>query len=393
MNGAILCYIKLVLVFCIYDVLILFINKYLMKKTTFVIRYFAMKIIPVMCLITLAVDCFFKNIKAIFDNSTLKTVEGIIGKISVISVDTNLVNPFIIKCFFCIWLIGVCLYLFRYCVEYFCFRRVYRKGKVLESSLLNDELDKCYKQLGVTGHIKIYYCKDANTPFTFGIFRPGIIIPADMSENLTPIILHEVTHCIHHDMLVKTVNELLKITQWFNPLVYFYTRELEKLCEFACDERVSKFLTFGERKKYAHEIINNARKHKYPIFLATFSSANNYKERLYNLLYPANYSVKKGSAFLILFSILIFGMGLFSLHGFNNSSIPELFANVIFSEESQEKIIKVNYLPGQEEEEYYYEEYIDGFWWRGTLLAESSKKVSEKLTEITFSGDIYKCEE
>lgn len=393
MSKLILFNFKLFVVFGMYYLLTQFIIKFLLKKTSFSIKYAAIKLMPLLCFATLGVNFIVKSTTSPFNSIFLNYLGNISSKIEITTDDSaNFLMPlFIKKCFIFIWIIGIIILLLKYCMEYFCFRRVYRKSNLISSTFLTQELTKCKKKLGIKRHIDIFYGMNTDTPFTFGIIKPGIIIPLKKSENLSPIILHELVHCSHNDMFVKTVYELLKLFHWFNPFIYFYIHDLEYFCELACDECVSKLLTFGERKNYAYEIIKNARKHKYPIFLATFSSAQNYKKRLYNLLYPTYCNTKKGKILLPLCAIMVVGCGIFMLQNFDNSSFSELFINTFSIEESQVKTIRVNYLPGQEQEDYYYEEYIDAFWWRGTLLAESSRKVSDNLTEITFSGEIYKC--
>lgn len=156
---------------------------------------------------------------------------------------------------------------------------------------------------------------------------------------------------------------------------------------------MAKWLSFDERKDYAHEIIKNARKQRYPAFLARFSSYENYKVRLRNLLYSSAGGKKKGKAFIAIWAPCIVFLGAVLLYHFNQSPVAVTFTNACFAGESQRKTIRMNYPPGQNEADYYYEEYMDGYWWRGTLLAEKTRAISGRLVEVTFSGYLYKCEE
>lgn len=93
---------------------------------------------------------------------------------------------------------------------------------------------------------------------------------------------------------------------------------------------------------------------------------------LHNLLYPNCHNRKKGRILAAACTALLVSVGIFLLYNLNYSPVSEMFSNVFFTNELQIKTIKVNDPPEEEEMDYYYEEYMDGYWWRGTLLADMS---------------------
>ena len=315
-----------------------------------------------------------------------------IGNMIPVSISSSSADR-ITKCFLAIWTMGVILIFTVYGVQYFRFRKVYSKKNLIVSSALNEKFAFCKEKIGMSQEVMIYYSNQTETPFTFGVFKPRIIFPLGTPDILDSVIIHELTHCRRYDMLIKTINECIKAFQWFNPMIYLYIHDLENLCEISCDEEVAALLSFAEIKNYAHEIIKNARRQKYPVFLTTFSSYKNYKMRLQNLFFPSVNCQRKGKALITVLVLLIICMGTVLLRNFDQWSMSAMFSNVFFTEESQIKTIRTNYPQGETEKEYYYEEYIDGYWWRGTLLAEKSRSISDNLVEITFSGELYKCEE
>lgn len=104
---------------------------------------------------------------------------------------------------------------------------------------------------------------------------------------------------------------------------------------------------------------------------------------------------KKSRALVAICIIFVLLSGSAIIHTFNQSPVVDIFSQVLANKTGRTltKTIKKNYAPGQLEKEFYYEEYIDDFWWRGTLTAEERRPISDKLIEVTFSGELYKCKE
>lgn len=69
--------------------------------------------------------------------------------------------------------------------------------------------------------------------------------------------VYELTHFKHGDMFYKWLVQLTVCLHWFNPLVYFICRDIGRLCEFACDEAVIKYLDKDGRQKYGDTLINS----------------------------------------------------------------------------------------------------------------------------------------
>jgi uncharacterized protein (TIGR03435 family) len=80
-------------------------------------------------------------------------------------------------------------------------------------------------------------------PGVFGIFRPVLLLPAGITERLTPkqlraILTHEACHVRHRDNLTAFLHMLVEATFWFHPLVWWIGTRLVDERERACDEEV-----------------------------------------------------------------------------------------------------------------------------------------------------------
>jgi beta-lactamase regulating signal transducer with metallopeptidase domain len=105
----------------------------------------------------------------------------------------------------------------------------------------------------------IYQSNKVLTPAVYGMFRPKIILPPNISDDdLAYILLHEQTHIRRRDNLWRIVAVLTACLHWFNPLVWLFLRCFLADMELACDAGVLKKLGQNEKKPYAAALLNNA---------------------------------------------------------------------------------------------------------------------------------------
>ncbi|HXE63884.1 MAG TPA: M56 family metallopeptidase, partial [Bryobacteraceae bacterium] len=81
-------------------------------------------------------------------------------------------------------------------------------------------------------------------PGVFGIFRPVLILPAGITESLTPaqldaVLAHELCHVRRRDNLTAAIHMMVEVIFWFHPLVWWLRARLVEERERACDEEVT----------------------------------------------------------------------------------------------------------------------------------------------------------
>lgn len=111
-------------------------------------------------------------------------------------------------------------------------------------------------------HVKdnIYRSHKVSSPFVFGIFRPRIYMPKELSEQDYPFLLrHEQTHVRRHDLVFKAIWIAILSIHWFNPLVWLAYRLFERDMEMSCDEEVVKLINRELRADYCSSLVNYAR--------------------------------------------------------------------------------------------------------------------------------------
>mgnify|MGYP000856616860 CR=1 FL=1 len=106
----------------------------------------------------------------------------------------------------------------------------------------------------------------APTPMLVGIIRPTIYLPdIEYSDvQLYNILIHELTHLRRHDIIVKWITAFAVHIHWFNPIVYFVRREIDRACELACDEAVIKNLDDDGKQHYGDTLISVASDKRLP---------------------------------------------------------------------------------------------------------------------------------
>ena len=96
-------------------------------------------------------------------------------------------------------------------------------------------------------------------PFTLGILRPRIYLPAGLTGAARQsVLLHERTHLRRRDPLVKPLYYAVVCLHWFNPLAWLAFRQLEREMEAACDEAAVRGCDAAARNAYCESILQYA---------------------------------------------------------------------------------------------------------------------------------------
>ncbi len=101
-------------------------------------------------------------------------------------------------------------------------------------------------QFGIKRKVKLWLSHSIQTPVTFGFFKPIILLPVALVNNITPLqaetlILHELTHIRTHDYLLNWFLVITETIFFFNPFVTGLCRQIKLEREKHCDLNVISF--------------------------------------------------------------------------------------------------------------------------------------------------------
>jgi beta-lactamase regulating signal transducer with metallopeptidase domain len=118
------------------------------------------------------------------------------------------------------------------------------------------------KRENVQNPLTFYTSTMTSTPMAIGLFRPIIVVPQSMTQQLnhmqlTPVLLHELAHIQRKDLWVSLFQELLAIIFWWSPVMRLINKKIHLSRELACDYRAAQQLS--SHKQYAQSLLDCAR--------------------------------------------------------------------------------------------------------------------------------------
>ena len=215
-----------------------------------------------------------------------------------------------------VWLLGFCVLLFRFARQY---RKAIRSVEHYAEpwdERTNTLLKQVQQQTRRTIKVQGYIATSVESAFGIGVIRKRIILPnKDYTEaELRYVLLHEYTHFLNHDTVVKLLVTLFCIIFWWNPVVYLLQKDLDQDLEIKCDLSVARTLCSKERAEYLRTILalmkQSDRKHRIPFAAAALFRTDAdaaIKERFETVMaYSANRRNRVASAvFTSVFTVLL----------------------------------------------------------------------------------------
>jgi TonB family protein len=99
-----------------------------------------------------------------------------------------------------------------------------------------------------------------HVPFTAGVLRHVILLPADWREwpqaKLSSVLAHELAHVARRDWLAARLASLNRVIFWFHPLAWWLERKLASLAEESADQ--TALAVVGDTRSYAGAILDFA---------------------------------------------------------------------------------------------------------------------------------------
>ena len=152
-------------------------------------------------------------------------------------------TPLLPSVLICLWIAGTVVMLFRFLFSFLSAWRLLRKMMPIENEEVRALADRIAKRMWVYRPITLLQNEVSTVPFTLGIVRPKIVLPATAVENwseaqLQTILTHEIAHIQRGDIWGQWLMQLVFCLYWFHPLVWFAAWRIRVTREMACDDLV-----------------------------------------------------------------------------------------------------------------------------------------------------------
>lgn len=215
---------------------------------------------------------------------------------------------------FLIWLTGILIMMSLIIKARNHFSRIRRSALPLQNAEIRCLYQSCLDEQKIKARIPIYSTAFLASPVIAGLFRPRIYLPISVisdcpAAKLRYMLLHELQHYRHKDLLTGCLMDLAGILYWFNPLVWCALREMRTDREIACDAGVLRLLDQSSCADYGYTLLSFAEKMSFVSFSSAVSISGNLRQMQKRLLHIAVYqkpSARRKAKAYLSFCVFVF---------------------------------------------------------------------------------------
>lgn len=160
-----------------------------------------------------------------------------------------------------IWIVGVVVNLTGLCIGLWRLRQIAARAAIVREGPWADAARLVSDQFGMRTPVTLLQSDLPAVLVTWGFFAPKVMLPIDAAswdvDRIHVVLAHELAHVRRHDWIVQIGSELVRIANWFNPLVWLAAARLRLESERACDDAVVNLGVSG--REYAEHLLELAR--------------------------------------------------------------------------------------------------------------------------------------
>lgn len=241
--------------------------------------------------------------------------------------------------FFGIWIAGILAMIIFVIKSALRLRALKKSALPLQNPAILHLYHRCLNESGIRANIPVYSTAFLKSPVIAGLLKPCIYLPIHLiseyneadrtcpphrgmpcgykESDIRYMLLHELQHYKHKDILAGCLMTLAGVVYWFNPLVWYALKEMYNDKEVACDTSVLKMLSEDAYEDYGNTLINFAEKvslSPFPFATGLGGSMKQMKRRIINIASyekPTFWKRLKGVTAFILTAVLLLGLAPF----------------------------------------------------------------------------------
>ncbi len=156
------------------------------------------------------------------------------------------------------WLIGTGLMLLRMAMTLVGARQLRAQCQALEQPDIQDLIESLCSQMHVTRRVRVRVSEHLSVPGVIGCIWPTLLLPVSVTtgmpvDDLKAILTHELAHIKRYDYLVNVFQMVIEALLFFNPAVWWISRQIRIEREACCD--AVSIASTGQRLKYAEVLV------------------------------------------------------------------------------------------------------------------------------------------
>lgn len=222
--------------------------------------------------------------------------------------------PFVYKLMSIIWLAGILILTALTVIVNKRFSKNIGQALVKDQGLLS-EFNNLRLELKVKTEIPLFKSRYVNSPSLLGLIHPRLLLPIGIEQTfslqqINHIFLHELIHFKRKDIWINWLTQVLIISHWFNPLIWYAFNRMREDQEISCDALATARIDTKQSKDYAYTLVKLAETYSTTAprmtSLASLCGSNSQiKKRLIML---SNRKHKQASAKWSLIGVIVIGL-------------------------------------------------------------------------------------
>ena len=172
-----------------------------------------------------------------------------------------------------------------------------------------------------------------SSPLMIGLFKQTLLLPETSmtQEQLNNVLAHEMTHLKRNDILYKWFAGIVKCIHWFNPAVYYISRQADIECEISCDLSVVNEMTQEQESNYINTIITllSAGNHRKTALTTGMTSDKKILKRRFTMIKKRK-RIKKSTKILSIILAAALLLSTLFVSGVLATTVFEENSNIIF---------------------------------------------------------------
>ena len=146
---------------------------------------------------------------------------------------------------FVFWLSGMLIFLIKFGIDLYYANSIRKKEYCEVNEIFLYRCRSIAERMGVTRSIKFLESNLIKVPVVIGHIKPVILLPLGLvtkipNDQIEAIISHELAHIIRNDFLHNLIQSVIEIIYFFNPAIYWISKQIRTERENCCDDLAMK---------------------------------------------------------------------------------------------------------------------------------------------------------